>query len=502
MAPILEARGITKRFGSIEALRGVSFALRPTEIRALCGENGAGKSTLVKIFTGMHEPDEGCVLVDGREHRIRNPQESQALGIAYVSQELSIAPYLSVFDNVWLGHRAVPLLHRRRSLRRAAQDALDLVGLGHLSLDTTAAALSLGERQLLEIARMLVRDARVLMLDEPTATLSDGEISRVFATLRRLRDNGRTVLFITHRLGEVFEICDSVTVLRNGADVGTHPVSSIGRDELIALMLGRPLGEMYPAAGRASGEAVLAVRNLTVPGSVERLSFELPRGRIMCLAGQLGSGAAEAVRALAGLVYQASGRVAVNGKPMPLGSVPQALARNVRYVSDDRAVEGLFLDLPVDENLVATRLETLGAAGLLSRRRLRATARELAAGVGIDALRLAALARQLSGGNQQKIAIGRSLLTEGEGVLLMSEPTRGVDVGARADIYALMRECCGRGLAVLMSSSDIEEVVGMSDIVITLYRGLQVARYENADIARSKILSDILHQSKPGRQTA
>ncbi len=453
-------------------------------------------------FTGLHQPDGGCVLVDGQEQPIRSPQESQALGIAYVSQELSIAPYLSVLDNVWLGHRAVPFLHRRRALRRTAKNALDLVGLDYLPLDASAATLSLGERQLLEIARMLVRDGRVFILDEPTATLSDGDIGRVFTTLRRLRENGRTVLFITHRLGEVFDLCDSVTVLRNGADVGTHPVSAIDRDELIELMLGRQLGEMYPAVYHPGGKTVLSVRDLTVPGSVERLSFELPRGQIMCLAGQIGSGAVEAVRAVAGLIYQASGRVAVNGAPMPLGSVPQALARNVRYVSDDRAVEGLFLDLPVDENLVATRLETLGAAGLLSRRKLRSRARELASAIGIDAQRLASPARQLSGGNQQKIAIGRSLMTEGEGVLLMIEPTRGVDVGARADIYALMRECCGRGLAVLMSSSDVEEVVGMSDIVITLYRGSQVARYEKTDIGRSRILSDILHQSKPVRQSA
>ena len=496
MAPILEARQVSKRFGLVEAVREVSFSVQPGEVRALCGENGAGKSTLVKIFTGMHQPDFGTVVVDGREHRIRNPQEAQRLGIAYVSQELSITPYLSVHDNIWLGHRDVPFFHRRRSLRRMAQDALDLVGLDRRLLDRTAGGLSLGERQLLEIARMVARDARVLILDEPTATLADGEIAHVFRTLHRLREDGRAVIFITHRLGEIFDICDSVTVLRNGSMVGTHPVSEMTRSELIGLMLGRPLGEMYPAADNPTRRTVMSVRDLTVQGAVDRLSFELLQGRITCLAGQIGSGAAEAIRALAGLVHQASGLALVNGDSMPLGSVPAALARNVRYVSDDRAVEGLFLDLPIRDNLVATRLATLGRFGLLSRRKLQRSANKLAAAVGINQQRLASPVRELSGGNQQKIAIGRSLMTQDGGTLLMIEPSRGVDVGARADIYELMRQLCRRGLSILMSSTDIEEVVGMSDTVITMYRGSKVAQYERDEIDRRRILSDILHQAR------
>ena len=479
MTPVLEARTVSKRFGPLEALRDVSFAVQPGEVRALCGENGAGKSTLVKIFTGMHQPDSGTIVVDGREHRIRNPQESQRLGIAYVSQELSIAPYLSVLDNIWLGHRAVPFFHRRASMRQTAREALDLVGLDRRMVDRTAGELSLGERQLLEIARMLVRDARVLILDEPTATLSDGEIARVFDTLRRLRQNGRTVIFITHRLGEIFDVCDSVTVLRNGRIVGTHPVADMSRSGLIELMLGRPLDEMYPEMDHPTGRTVLTVKGLTVPGAVDRLSFELSERRIVCLAGQIGSGAAEAIRAVAGLLHRASGDVLVNGVLLPLGSVPAALARNVRYVSDDRAGEGLFLDLPIRDNLVATRLATLGRFGLLSRGRLQRSANQLAAAVGLDRRRLALPVRQLSGGNQQKIAIGRSLMPGDGGTLLMIEPTRGVDVGARADIYRLMRELCRRGLAILMTSTDLEEVVGMSDTVITMYRGSKVAQYSD-----------------------
>jgi ribose transport system ATP-binding protein/rhamnose transport system ATP-binding protein len=467
-------------------------------VRAICGENGAGKSTLIKIFTGLHRPDSGTVIVEGRECRIGSPQQSQSLGIAYVSQELSITPYLSVLDNLWLGHRDVPLFHRRRSMRRAAAEALALVGLDAALLDRSAGALSLGERQLVEIARMLVRDARVLILDEPTATLSDGEIARIFCTLRRLRESGRTIIFVTHRLGEVFDICDSVTVLRNGSVVRTSAVAEMTRAGLIELMLGRPLGEMYPQVDHPAGRTVLSARGLAIPGALRPLSFALAQGRVTCLAGQIGSGAAEAIRAVAGLVEEATGEIAVNGRPMRLGSVPAALAHNVRYVSDDRAVEGLFLDLPIRDNLVATRLATLGRFGLLSRRRLQCSAAKLASAVGIDQRRLASPVRELSGGNQQKTAIGRSVMTGEGGTLLMIEPTRGVDVGARADIYALMREQCRRGLAILMASTDIEEVVGMSDTVITLYRGAKVGEYDKAAIDRHRILSDILHHAGNG----
>lgn len=497
MTAALEARELSKRFGPVEAVRRVSLSVRAGEVRAICGENGAGKSTLIKIFTGVHAPDSGAVLVGGRECRIASPQQSQSLGIAYVAQELSITPYLSVLDNVWLGHRDVPLFHRRRRMRRAAAAALARVGLDAGLLDRSAGALSLGERQLVEIARMLVRDARVLILDEPTATLSDGEIARVFATLRRLRQDGRAIIFVTHRLGEVFEICDSVTVLRNGSVVRTSPIAEMSRAGLIEAMLGRPLGEMYPPVDHPPGRTVLSARGLAIAGALQPLSFDLARGRITCLAGQIGSGAAEAIRALAGLI-EATGAVAVNGRPMRLGSVPAALARNVRYVSDDRALEGLFLDLSIRENLVATRLAALGRFGLLSRRRLHRSAARLAAAVGIDPWRLASPARQLSGGNQQKTAIGRSVMAGEAGTLLMIEPTRGVDVGARADIYALMREQCRSGLAILMTSTDIEEIVGMSDTVITLYRGAKVAEYDKAAIDPRGILSDILHHAESG----
>jgi ABC-type sugar transport system ATPase subunit len=494
---VLAVRSVSKAYPGVSALQDVSFSLRPGEIRGLCGENGAGKSTFVKILMGIVQPDSGSIAIDGHAQAVRGPQQAQALGLGLVAQELSLAPHLSILDNIWLGSSEVPFLHRRASLRLRARQALATLGLADWDLDRPVSSLSIGQRQLVEIARLLARNARVLILDEPTATLSDADIERILGILKGLRTHGRSIIYITHRLGEIFELCDSVTVLRNGQHVATRPLSNVTREQLVELMLGRSFEDMYPeAAARTDQGGRVVVEGLDVPGMLHDFSMVAPRGRIVCIAGQVGSGANIVTRALAGLVPSATGNVAVDGRPLRLGSVPHCVARNVLFVSEDRAAEGLFPQMTVLDNLIATSLGAAARMGVLSWPALRRMGAGLAQRVGIDRHRLRSQSIALSGGNQQKLLFGRALARAEAGVLLMNEPTRGVDVGARAEIYRIMRELCDLGSALIMTSSDLEEVVGIADVVITVYRGRIVARYEGDDIAMSSILADITHPTQ------
>jgi len=494
---IVTVRGIAKSFGPIAALEGVSLEIQPGEIRGVCGENGAGKSTLVKILTGVYRPDAGEISVGSVPVTIESPRHAQELGIALVAQELSLCPDLSVEDNIWLGSIRVPFLHKKRELRRRAAETLELLGAGHINLDAPVATLSMGERQLVEIARMLSRDARLLILDEPTATLTDVEIERIFAALRSVKREGRSVLYITHRLAELYAICDRVTVLRNGELVATRELAGLDRSLLIEMMLGRPSDEMYPEQAPTEGGALLTIEHLTLPGIVADFSMTARRGEIVCIAGQVGSGAAEIISALAGLVHDASGDFTVNGRRLKLGSPARTAQRGIMFVSGDRAAEGVFRRLSVLHNLVATRLPDHSLFGFLHTGALRAAAARLAGHVGIDRRRLAAQAEQLSGGNQQKLAFGRCVGRAANGVLLMNEPTRGIDVGARAEIYRLMRRFCEDGCALVMASSDLEEIVGVGDMVITLYRGNVVGRYRRSEVSMHRIVADITHPPVP-----
>ena len=490
---VLSARGLCKRFGPVVALEDIDFDLRAGEIRALCGENGAGKSTFIKLLTGVYRPDSGSVYLAGEERTFRSPRDAQAAGIALVAQELSVCPALSVEDNIWLGTLGVPFLHKRTELRRRARAALDLLGMQSIALETPLSRLTLGERQIVEIARMLTREARVLLLDEPTATLSDSEIAKMSAALRSLKREGRSIIYITHRMGEVFDLCDTTTVFRNGRHIVTRSVEGLDRAELVELMLGRPHGELYPAVDRASDVNRLTVRGLTLPGRIEGLDLQLPAGAIACIAGQIGSGAEDVIRVIAGLEHEAQGEVRVNGRRLALGSTASALRGDVMYVSGDRAAEGVFQELSVGENLTALRLDRHTRAGVLNRRSLRRKARDLAQQVKVDVARLGSRANELSGGNQQKLAFGRCIDRGQPGVIVMSEPTRGIDVGARAEIYALMRQFCAKGHAVLVASTDLEEVMGLADLVVTMYRGRVVGRYTRAQATMQQVVMDITH---------
>ena len=495
-APVLlEVEGLSKSYGPVRAIRELTLDVRVGEVHAICGHNGAGKSTLVKALVGLVRPDAGVIRFDGAELSLRNPHEAQGYGIALVNQELSLVPELSVEDNIFLGGIDVPLLYRRRRLSDHARRVLGELGLGHLRLGTAVESLSIGERQLVEIARLLVRDARLLILDEPTATLSKPEIERVFGATRELVAQGRSVIFVSHRLDEVFELCDRVTVLRDGMRVGTHEIREIDRRSLIAHMLGEMEGARtrseHEHALPGSGTEVVNIDRLHVPGSVEELSLTLESGIITGLAGQVGSGTSTVLRALGGLVPNASGTIEVHGRPVLLNTPRRAVEAGVLYIPNDRQREGLFLGQSVERNLTVTRLRGLSRFGFLLPRRVQRAARELATMAGLPVDRLGSPARSLSGGNQQKALLGRALQLKGTALLALDEPTRGVDVGGRADIHNLVRAAAREGTAVIFSSTELDEVLDLADVVVTIFAGRIVSIVPRAQASASAILADM-----------
>lgn len=483
---------MSKRYGAVRALRDVSLAVEPGSVVGLCGHNGAGKSTLVKALAGLVRPDEGEIRVDGRPVRLRDPQHAQAEGIALVAQELSVVGALTVAENLFLGNIGLPMVMGRRRKHALARTLLDRVGLAHIAPGTPVEDLRMGERQLVEIARLLGRDAQLLILDEPTASLSEVEARRVFAAIRSAAGEGRSVLYVSHRLDEVLDICGHVVILRDGALVATSAARDLDRDKLISLMLGEAGRERAdPRASGVAKGAPVSIVGLRVPGRVSDFDLQAQGGQIVGLAGQLGSGVSEVLRACAGLIPDADGEVMIGPLRLKLGSPVRSLNAGFVYVSNDRQHEGLFLHQSIARNLTATRLAAISVMGVLSRRRAAAVVTRLAALVGIDRRRLRSAVADLSGGNQQKVLIGRCLERTGSEVLLLDDPTRGVDVGGRADIHRLMRHAAADGAFVLFASSEIDEVLELSDLIVTMARGGVVSRLSRGQADMALVLGDV-----------
>ena len=491
--PVVQVEQLARSFAGVPAVREASFTVGPGEIHGLCGHNGAGKSTVVKMLSGQLEPDAGRILLGGHPVELRSRQQAQRLGVALVDQELSVVPALTVLENLLLGVVSVPLVNRRRAARRRCRQVLADMGLERISLDQHLASLSIGERQLVEIAKALSQDARLVILDEPTATLSDVESQRVFAAVRRVAARGCAVVFVSHRLGEVLELCDDVTVLRDGLSVATTPARELTVEQLIVQMLGEAprRAEVTTRTGADPAQA-LRVEGLSVPGRLVNFSLTAEPGRIHALAGQLGSGASDVLRALAGLHPQASGRVHLRGRPVPFRSPVAASRAGVAFGSNDRKSEGLFLDKSVAQNLVATRLPSLARGGVLASSSERRTARRLAelSGLPLDRLNEPALA--LSGGNQQKVFVGRCLGRGDVHALLLDEPTRGVDIGGRAAIHQLLREAADAGMVVVFASTELEELLELGDVIVTMRDGEVVGRYDG-DADGGILLRDMTH---------
>lgn len=466
---LLRLEAVTKRFPSVVALRDVDFDLRAGEVHVLLGENGAGKSTLVKMLSGALEPDSGRVFESGREVRIASPHAAELLGIATIYQEFNLVPEMSVGENILLGRqpRRFGTLNKRR-MHTEARAWLDRVGLD-VDPRRPVGELGVARRQLVEIAKALSLDAGVLVLDEPTAALTSGEAQRLFTIMRELRASGVGLVFISHHLEEIREIGDRVTVLRDGGVAG-RTTATATHDELVHLMVGRTIEAQYPRVRPAKGGPRLRVRGLTRRGAFEDVSFDVHAGEIVGLAGLVGAGRTEVARAIFGADSYDSGAVEVDGHHVQSGSVLGALRAGLGLVPEDRKGQGLVMGRPVAENLALTTLRAASYAGFVDRQGQRRRAQAVAERLDIRMSGLDQPAATLSGGNQQKVVIGKWLSARSK-ALVLDEPTRGVDVGAKVEIYELMNELTADGHALLVISSELPEILGMSDRVLVMAGG-------------------------------
>ena len=470
-SPALELREVAKSFGAVRALSSGSLRVEHGSIHALVGENGAGKSTLVKVIAGVHRRDSGDLLLDGEDVDFSSTAESKAAGVAVIYQEPTLFPDLSVTENIFMGRQ---LLGAGRRIDRAAMYAETerlFAGLG-VSIDPRrpALGLSIADQQIIEIAKAISLDARVLIMDEPTAALSGVEVERLFTVARRLRDEGRALVFISHRFDEVFALCDTVTVMRDGAYVDTLPVAETGVDQIVALMVGREVGDLFPKTAAEVGKTVLEVTGLTSPGVFHDISFEVRAGEIVGLAGLVGAGRSEIARAVFGVDGYQSGEVSLDGQSVPKRNPRASIRSGMAFIPEDRRKQGLVIDASVSRNVAGVIRTRLSRGGLLTQRAENAASAPWAARLEVKTNALDANATTMSGGNQQKVVIAKWLATEPR-LLIIDEPTRGIDVGTKAEVHRLLSELAGQGMAILMISSELPEVLGMADRVLVVCEG-------------------------------
>ncbi|MGV9771935.1 sugar ABC transporter ATP-binding protein [Streptosporangium sp. NPDC003464] len=484
---ILRVEGLRKGFPGVVALDGVDFSLRSGEVHVLLGENGAGKSTLIKMLSGAYHPDGGRILVDGEPVEIRTAGDAQRLGIATIYQEFNLVPQLTVGENLALGRppRRFGFVDTKR-MHEQARELLQRVGV-EVDPRTPVARLGIARMQMVEIAKALGLNARVLIMDEPTAVLTTTEVERLFGIVRQLREQGVAIVFITHHLEEIPQIGDRVTVLRDGRSVAEVPATT-SEDELVRLMVGRPIDQQYPREPAPPGGPLLQVRGLRREGEFADVSFEVRAGEVVGLAGLVGAGRTEVARSIFGADAYDSGEVLVNGRPLARGDVHAAMEAGLGLVPEDRKGQGLVLGADVGENLGLVTLRRASRGGFVDRTGQRRAAAEVAQQLGVRMSGLGQEVRTLSGGNQQKIVIGKWLLAKAS-VLILDEPTRGVDVGAKVEIYQLINSLTASGHAVLMISSDLPEILGMSDRVLVMARGRLVGELAAGEATQDSVMA-------------
>jgi rhamnose transport system ATP-binding protein len=503
MQAVLALDQISKSFPGVRALDQVDFEVRSGEVHALLGENGAGKSTLIKIVSGLYQPDAGTIRLDGEAVRFASPHDAQQRGIATIFQELLLFPELTVAENIFMGHAPRTRFgsidwSAMRSKARALLASLDI---HDLDPSRVVGSLSVGNRQRVEIAKALSQDARILIMDEPTAALTEADVLRLFGLVRLLRERGVGIVYISHRLEEVFMLADRVTVLRDGAYVATSEVADVSEDDLVNMMVGRTIENLFPKLEAKLGRPMLELRGLTREPAFRDVDLVLRAGEVVGLAGLVGSGRSELAQAIFGLTPAEAGQIVLDGNPVRITSPSQAKRLGIAYVPEDRGTQGLIRPMTLRENISLAVLRQVAPAWFIDRRAETDLALESVAQFQIRTSSVEQVAGKLSGGNQQKVVLGKWLATKPH-VLIMDEPTRGIDIGAKSEIHRLMSELAQQGLAILMISSELPEIMGMSDRILVMREGAIVAEFARAEATQETIATAMMSASADAERLA
>ena len=487
----IEMRGIDKSFGSNQVLKQAGFTLESGEVHALMGENGAGKSTLMKILTGVYTKDAGTVLVDGKEVNYKNPQEAEKAGIVFIYQELNVMFDLTVEENLFMGkeiHGKFGICDKI-AMQKKAQEALNILGV-NISPKTVMAELSVGQQQMVEICKALMADAKVIIMDEPTAALTQSETAALFKVIESLRKKGVSMVYISHRMEEIFELCDRITVLRDGSYIGVKNIPETNMNEIVKMMIGREIGERYPSRNVKIGKEVLKVKELTRKGTFHDVNFSVRAGEVLGVSGLMGAGRTEIMQAIFGNLSYESGTIEIDGKEVKISNPRQAMEHGIGFITEDRKTEGLMLDKSIRENISLCNLRRISKSSVISREAEKNMVAEAIKDLHIKCFGSYHECNNLSGGNQQKVVLAKWILTNPK-ILILDEPTRGVDIGAKKEIYSIINKLAAQGVAIIMVSSELPEVLGMSDNIMVVREGevRGIISYEEANQERVMTLA-------------
>ena len=481
--------GICKSFGANKVLGGVNLHVRPGEVHALMGENGAGKSTLMNILTGIHRADAGTIMVDGKEVTFKNNKDAEEHGIAFIHQELNIWPNLSVLETLFLMNQPKTRFGTIdfKKMREMAEAKCQEIGID-LPLDEIAGECSVGQQQMTEITRSLMLDAKTVIMDEPTAALTERETDRLFEVMKKLKNKGVSIIYISHRMEEVFANCDTITVMRDGQTISSRPTEETNMDQIVGDMVGRVMSEYYPARTNVPGDEIFRVEGFTQPGVFRDISFNLRKGEILGVAGLMGAGRTEIMRAIFGVDPHESGKLYFEGKEIHIKNPRDAIRHGFGFITENRKTEGLILDFSIERNIALPSEERLAQSHVINDKKEFDFSSELSKRLGVKAQDINLPASTLSGGNQQKVVIAKWVGMHPK-LLILDEPTRGIDIGAKKDIYDLMNELTAKGVSIIMVSSELPEVIGMSDRILVIHEGRAAGIVEHKDATQTRIMT-------------